>query len=98
LQGNADYESESKEEGVFQEQLSPHGRIFDKNSKRGEQNQVESESAKLILKIGIPPTLSLPREGGGEGGRGCIPQLTKGRALCHKILRLSSSKPLGKKS
>jgi hypothetical protein len=30
LQGYADYDRECKEEGVFQEQLSPQGRIFDK--------------------------------------------------------------------
>jgi len=35
LQRYADYDRESKEEGVFQEQLSPQGRIFDKNSRRG---------------------------------------------------------------
>jgi len=42
LQGYADYDGESKEEGVFPEQLSPQGWIFDKNSRREIQNQVGS--------------------------------------------------------
>jgi hypothetical protein len=44
LQGYAEYESDSEEEGVFQDQLSPPGRISGNNTRGVEQNQEKSES------------------------------------------------------